>query len=125
MYTKERSDQIGGAVFLIGLGILFLGNIVSFWPGILYVIGASAIARGVAEGRAWYNVSGGLWMIGLGLVFQFGFSLPLLLILVGVGMLFGYNIKGEWWDKREGSGLDEEKRKNEDKVKNDDSLIVE
>lgn len=123
MYNKSRSDQIGGAVFLIGLGVLFLGNIVSFWPGILYVIGASAIARGVAEGQAWYNVSGGLWMIGLGLVFQFGFSLPLLLILVGVGMLFGYNIKGEWWDQRHGDDFDE-KRKNEDKAKNDDSVVI-
>lgn len=123
MHTKTRSDQIAGAVFLIGLGILLWGNIVSFWPGILYVIGASAIARGVAEGQAWYNVSGGLWMVGLGLVFQFGFSLPLLLILVGVGMLFGCNIKGEWWDRRYSDDLDE-KRKNEDKAKNDDSVIV-
>jgi len=27
MITKERSGQMGGAVFLIGLGLLFRGNI--------------------------------------------------------------------------------------------------
>jgi len=96
MYSKPYADRVSGAVFLIGLGILFtpLSNIIGgFWPGILFVIGASALARGMAEGQAWYNVSGGLWMIGLGLVFLFGFSLPLLLILIGLTMLFGYSFK--------------------------------
>ncbi len=96
MYSKSYADRVSGAAFLIGLGVLFtpLGNLVGgFWPGILFVIGASSLARGMAEGLPWYNVSGGLWMIGLGLVFLWGFSLPILLILVGLTMLVGYSFK--------------------------------
>ncbi len=96
MYSKSYADRVSGAVFLIGLGLLFtsVGNIVGgFFPGILFVIGASAMARGVAEGQQWYNVSGGVFMIGLGLFFLWGFSLPLLLIVLGLMMLFGYTFK--------------------------------
>jgi len=96
MYSKSYADRISGAVFLIGLGLLFTplaGIVGGFWPGILFVCGASAMARGFAEGLPWYNISGGLWLIGLGLVFLSGFSLPLLLILVGLSMLFGYSFR--------------------------------
>jgi hypothetical protein len=115
MVTKERADQIAGGVFLIGLGLLFT-NVLSFWPGILFVIGAANIARGMAEGRAWYSVSGGAWLIGLGLLFTFHFSWPVILILIGASMLFGYNAKGHW--QHDDSY---EKPKHDWKRKNDDS----
>jgi hypothetical protein len=89
---KERVDQIAGGVFIIGLGLLFLGNI-DFFPGILFVAGGSSLARGLAEGRRWYSVQGALWLIGIGLIFEFGFSFPLILILIGLSMLFGYAFK--------------------------------
>ncbi len=116
MISKERSDQIAGGVFLVGLGLLFT-NVLPFWPGILFVIGASAMARGMAEGQAWYNVSGGLWMIGLGLVFLLGFSWPVLLILIGVTMLFGYNARCAW------GSSEKEKRKNDEKPKNSEVIV--
>ena len=87
MVDKKRADQISGGVFLIGLALIAMLDF--WWPGIMFVIGASAMARGVAEGQDWYNVPGGLWMIGIGLVFLFNFSWPMILILVGVSMLFG------------------------------------
>lgn len=93
MYSKSYEDRVSGAVFLIGLGLLFtpIGGIVGgFFPGILFVIGASAFARGLAEGQEWYNVSGGMVMVGIGLFFLLGFNLPLLLILLGIATLFGY-----------------------------------
>jgi hydrogenase/urease accessory protein HupE len=91
MVDKTRADQISGGIFLIGLALLFLTGF--WWPGIMFVIGASAMARGMAEGQQWYTVTGGLWMIGLGIVFWAGFSLPLLLILLGVSSLLGYGFK--------------------------------
>ena len=113
MVGKHQGDRIAGAVFLIGLGVLFLTGY--WWPGILFVIGASAMARGVSEGQAWYNVPGGLWMIGLGLVFAFGFSWPLMLILIGVSMLFGK----QWHGQRDEVGEETPKTKNDDKPKRD------
>lgn len=94
MYSKERADQISGGVFLIGLGLMFT-NILPWWPGIMFVLGASAIAKGLAQGkRSWQALQGGIWLIGIGLLFGIGFSWPLLLILIGAGMLFGWQ-----WNK--------------------------
>jgi hypothetical protein len=124
--SKERADQVAGGVFLIGLGILFFGGLgIGFFPGILFVIGASNIARGMAEGRAWYNVSGGVWMIGLGAAFLFNFSWPLILVLIGLSMLFGISVKDSRRksDDDDYSYLEDEKLKNEPKRKNDDYLI--
>ncbi len=94
--SKERADQIAGGVFLIGLALIFATKI-SFFPGILFVIGASSLARGLAEGRQWYSVQGALWMIGLGLLFLLGFNFPLLLILIGLSLLFGFALRPPRW----------------------------
>ncbi len=89
--SEERTDQIAGGVFVIGLAVLFMTGY--WWPGIMFVIGASSLARGMAEGREWYSVQGALWTIGIGLVFAVGFNLPLLLIIVGLSMLLGYRFR--------------------------------
>ncbi len=113
MMNKTRADQIAGGVFLVGLGLLF-ANVISFWPGILFVIGAANIARGMAEGREWYNVSGGVWLIGLGFVFLFNFSWPILLILIGISMLFGYSVTDHWRHQADHKPKNDWKRKNDD-----------
>ena len=125
MVNKTRADQVSGGIFLIGLAMLFLTDF--WWPGILFVIGASAMARGIAEGQQWYTVTGGLWMVGLGIVFWAGFSLPLLLILVGVSSLLGYGFwqqsdqkqktKADFFNEDDSEVSyyeDERKRKNDD-----------
>ena len=114
MASKSQADQAATGVFLIGLAVLFMTGF--WWPGILFVIGFSSMARGVAEGRDWYSVPGGLWMIGLGLMFWFGFSWPLLLIFVGVSMLLGKS-----WQSRHEAEAPEVvvKQKREEKPKND------
>lgn len=114
MVSKERGDQVSGGVFLIGLAVLFMTGY--WWPGVLFVIGASAIARGMAEGKEWYNVPGGLWMIALGIIFAFGFSWPLLLIFIGVSMLFGK----QWQDHQ---NREQRKAKNEEKPKHDSYIV--
>jgi hypothetical protein len=115
MYSKERADQVAGGVFIIGLALLFMTGF--WWPGIMFVMGASAIARGVAEGQDWYNVPGGLSMIGIGLLFWFGFSWPLLLIFIGASMLLGKS----WHEKRSPS---EGKLKRGNKRKNDSPYYI-
>ncbi len=108
MVSKARADQIAGGVFLIGLGLMFTG-VIDFWPGILFVLGASSLARGMAEGREWDT--SGLWLIGLGLVFLLGFSWPLLLILIGASMLVGRNQGWMCWGE---DASEKRKRKNEE-----------
>ena len=118
-------SEIGAGVFFIGLGILFFTHIISFWPGILFVLGASALARGMAEGQHWQSVSGGLFLIGLGLVFLLNFSWPIILILIGLAMLFGYNFRSSWKRHRDDEDVryvEVEKPKNDDKLKNEDLI---
>lgn len=94
MYSQERANQISGGVFLIGLGLLFT-NVLPWWPGIMFVIGASSIAKGLAQGRNWAAMQGGIWMIVIGLIFGLGWigsmAWPLILIAIGASMLFGWN----------------------------------
>ncbi len=87
--SRQQGERISGGVFLIGLALLFMTK-VSFWPGILFVLGAASLARGLAEGRQWRNIQGALWLVGLGLFFSYGLSMPFLLFLIGGVMLFGY-----------------------------------
>lgn len=117
MYSKSYADRVSGAVFLIGLGLLFAG-VLPFFPGILFVIGASVLARGMAEGQPLSGASGGLWMIGLGFVFLWGFSLPLLLIIIGLTMLFGYSFKSNAFGRKshDDDSFFDQKAKNDDFV---------
>lgn len=117
VFSKQRADQIAGGVTLIGVALLFATGY--WWPGVLFVGGASALARGLAEGREWYSVQGALWMIGIGLVFALGFSLPLLLIVVGLSMLLGYQFRPPFMD---GDSGDEVQARQARKLKNADGL---
>ena len=109
----ERNEQLSGGVFLIGLAMLFMTGY--WWPGILFVIGAAALAKGLNSdepGERW----GGLGMIGLGVVFAFGFRWELLLIFAGVSMLVGHQWHNWTCD-------DKGKRKNIGKRKNDEEFV--
>ena len=113
--TRKRADQIAGGVFLIGLAVLFMSG--DFFPGILFVVGLSALAKETAMGKRWQS-SGALWLIGLGLVFSFGFSLPLLLIGIGLALLMGYQGWNHWnWQCDNSDHHDGGKPKNDFKHK--------
>lgn len=113
---KKHGDQVSGGVFLIGLGILFLTG--AWWPGILLLIGATALAKGIFNGDSSEHW-GGVFLIGLALFFWVGFRWELLLIAIGVSMIIGRSHwKSAWWC--DGEKHDKSKRKNGDKSKNDD-----
>jgi hypothetical protein len=88
MLSREQANQISIPVLLIGLGVL---AITKFWfPGIMFVIGVFLVMRGLADGRGWYALQGGLLMFAIGISFLGGgFNWPLLLILMGVNALVG------------------------------------
>lgn len=102
MISKERTDQVFGGVFLIGLAILFFSGY--WWPGIMFVIGIAMLARTYSEGKP-LTSNGGAWVtIAIGVVFALGnvFQLlgdvpwwPLILIALGLYLLFGQRRKNE------------------------------
>lgn len=88
---RPRSSLYGalsGGLLLIGIGLIFLLNL-NFFPAILAVLGLSSIVAGLATGRGWYGLQGGLWLIGLFFLFQFDIFWPGILILVGISILLG------------------------------------
>lgn len=127
MTSDKRAEQVGGGVFLIGLALLFMGQI-AFWPGILYVIGASSLARAVVERSVWSALSGLVWLFGLAFLFTTGLWWPGILILIGLSMVFGtmgmYD-KHRRVHRREAWSDEDafEKRKNDEKRKNEDLVL--
>ncbi len=93
--TQQRSNQIFGGTFLIGLAVLFLTN--WWWPGILYVIGIALMTRSIAEGKSWMQERGGIAILLIASFFtlldflsSFTFNFwPVILILIGLYLLFG------------------------------------
>ncbi len=94
----EKATQAATGVFFIGLGLLFLTG--WWWPGIMFVMAASILARGMAAGESLKEASGAWWLIGIGLLFgmpgllggiasSFWKLFPVILVGMGLFMLFG------------------------------------
>jgi len=88
---KSRSSVYGtlsGGLLLIGIGLIFLLRL-DFFPAILAVLGMSSILAGLATGRSWHGLQGGLWLVGLFFLFHCDILWPGILILLGVSSLIG------------------------------------
>jgi hypothetical protein len=79
---------LSGGLLLIGIGITFLFRI-DFFPAILAVLGLSSILAGLATGRGWEGLQGGVWLVGFFFLFQFDIFWPGILIVLGVAALVG------------------------------------
>jgi hypothetical protein len=84
---EEQAHAITGAVWLFGLAALFYTG--RWWPGILFLIGASAIIEGLIQGQGWYALQGEAWVIGIGVWALMNFQLWFLFVLLGVSVLLG------------------------------------
>lgn len=79
-------DGLSGAIFLVGIGVLFLSRM--FWPGILIVIGLSSFVQVAGRGRIGQGVRNTFWLFGLAFLFMMPrFFFPGILILVGISAL--------------------------------------
>ncbi|MGQ9888882.1 MAG: hypothetical protein ACUVSX_10390 [Aggregatilineales bacterium] len=123
MSNSKRAEQVSGGVLLIGLALLFMGGI-AFCPGILYVIGASVLARAVIERSVSSALNSLVWLFGLAFLFTTDWWWPGIVALVGLSMVLSAIDKH---DKRRCARLGAawslgkdvfEKRKNEDLVLN-------
>jgi hypothetical protein len=79
-------SALSGGILLIGIGVIFLLRL-DFFPAILAVLGLSTIVAGLATGRGWYGIQGGIWLIGLYFLFRFDILFPGILILIGISGL--------------------------------------
>lgn len=118
MMSATDAGKISGGVFLVGLGLVAWLNF--WWPGMLFVIGAAALVRALAEGGRGNALAGGIFMIGLGLIAWLNFWWPGILILVGLSMLLGHNRWHSFWaNEHQGSSdpfYEKPKRKNDELI---------
>ena len=105
MQQEAKASQVGTGVFFIGLGLLFFTG--WWWPGIMFVIAASILARTMTAGERWSSATGALWLIGIGVVFGIPGLIgdiwqlfPLILIGIGLFMLFGGKYRPDVSGKR-------------------------
>jgi ribosomal protein L40E len=82
---------ISGGLFLIGLALIAWLN--WWWPGILVLVGLSAIVGGVlgcrTSAQRWGGMQGGLFLIGLALIAWLNWWWPGILVLVGLSAIVG------------------------------------
>ncbi len=84
--SKQNADTIGGGVFLVGLGVLFLLD--WFWPGILALLGIVALVTQWMRGNFLSGLSSLVFLGGLTILSAVGFAweyvVPIGLIVLGL-----------------------------------------
>jgi hypothetical protein len=86
-----RKNEVSGALWLIGLGILFLTG--SFWPGILVLVGLTAYVQQSARGRSQESLRSLIFFVGLAVLFWTNLFWPGILILLGLIALISPEIR--------------------------------
>lgn len=95
----SRWENAGGAIVLIGIGLIFLLGI-GFWPWILFVVAVPALLGGIARGGLWAGMQGAVWLVGIGVIALFNIWWPGILILIGISMLVGMVEKPPVFDEK-------------------------
>jgi len=91
--TKHKKAPLA-AIWLIGLGILFLTEL--FWPGILVLIGISSYVDKAARGKRDEGLNTLVFFAGLALLFLTELFWPGILVLAGAMWLLN-NRSGRGW----------------------------
>ena len=94
LFPAQRTKEITGAIWLIGLGVLFLTH--TFWPGILVLAGLTAYLQEPARGRQQEAVRERITLTGVALLFWTGPFRPGILILLGVAALLRPQLRRRW-----------------------------
>lgn len=89
--NHRQANAITSAVWLVGIGLLIVTG--WWWPGIMFLIGLSAIAQGFVGGHDWYALNGGLWSIGIGVWAATSYNILVLFVLIALSGLAGAFLK--------------------------------
>jgi hypothetical protein len=81
-FNAQQANALTGGVWLIGFGILFATRY--WWPGIMFLVGITAIVQGLVQGRGWSTIHGGYWAILIGVWAVLKFNMAVFFIGMGV-----------------------------------------
>jgi hypothetical protein len=78
----NQANAVTGGIWLIGMGILFATGL--WWPGMLVLVGLTAIVQQWANGRGWYGLHAGFWMIMVAVWALFRFNIAIFFVGLGI-----------------------------------------
>jgi hypothetical protein len=81
-YNEQQANALTAGIWLIGFGILFATKL--WWPGIMFLVGITAIVQGLVQRRGWYAIHGGFWAILIGVWAALKFSMAVFFIGMGI-----------------------------------------
>jgi hypothetical protein len=87
----QQHRAIIGGIWLIGFGLLFATRL--WWPGIMFLIGVTAVIEGWLNRQPWYGSQAGLWCIFIGLWALVRFNIAFLFVALGVSTIVGALVK--------------------------------
>lgn len=82
---RIHSYLLSGVVFLIGVALLSFSG--GWWPGLLFVFGATALTQALAEGRRWYEAQWATVIFANGILFWSGPPSPVVMVLIIIGAI--------------------------------------
>jgi hypothetical protein len=82
---------IMGGIWLIGIAVLAVTG--WWWPGIMVLVGISALVGGLQSGGSWEQrlggIQGAIWTFGIAVLAVTGWWWPGIMVLVGLSAIFG------------------------------------
>jgi len=88
---QRQANALISGIWLIGLGVLFATR--WWWPGIMFIIGITAIVQCWVKGHPLYAMHSGFWAIFIGFWAVFKFSMAFFFVGLGayviLSALFG------------------------------------
>jgi hypothetical protein len=83
--NNQQANAITGAVWLLGLAAMFSTHY--WWPGIMFVIGVSALIEGLARRQGWAALQGSLWAFGIAIWVMMGYGIAILFVILAISVL--------------------------------------
>lgn len=90
-WDSSRTRAITGGIWLIGLGILFATRL--WFPGILFLMGITAMIEGWLDQKGWSAIQGGVWLIFIAFWAMARFNLTFLFVGLGIAVILGALVK--------------------------------
>jgi len=88
-FSVEWGGIMAG-IWLIGIAVLAVTR--WWWPGIMVLIGISALVGGLVAGsreQRWAGIYGAIWMLGIAVIAIFKLWWPGILVLIGLSAIVG------------------------------------